>query len=473
MLYSKKHKKYLGAVIALSMLLINSVVLAGSFPDVLDSHKNINAVEFLKKNSLVTGYPDGTFKPDSTINRAEALKIIFLARKGLYGEESINIKKIGFPDVKTSDWFYDFVVKAYSLDIVKGYQDGSFKPANEITAAESVKMITLGLDKGFSEPSVTIKPFTDVDLSSWAAVYLDYARTKQFIEANNDGSFNPDRKMTRAEFAEIVYRVFYTGQNKLDKFPISMNWNYCQTEGLGYKIKQPAGWMKLASDDQLILWRKDYAHGQVSFARVYPNSAVAVVAVDKNPQKLSLTDYLNQIEYGNDANKQEMTLNGLPYASVFLEQSGLQDSYFQMPNGQILVVYAQIGDGDLKRQMIEEIRYMIGSLRPFESGDQNLEECFGTEFSGGVSTGDNSQNGNNTTEIDLLKSEILKLVMVNGALEQALGKIDDEVLFDTDTIGIGTGPVDYYYSAKLGITLKADRNANIILASRSSKTSAF
>ncbi|MCC7431995.1 S-layer homology domain-containing protein [Candidatus Peregrinibacteria bacterium] len=450
----------------------SQIVYAGSFPDVLDSNVHLKAIEFLKQNSLVGGYPDGTFKPDNTINRAEALKIIFLARKNLYGEENIELKKITFPDVKISDWFYDYVVKAFSLEVVKGYEDGKFKPANEITAAESVKMIILGLDKNYQTANISIKPFTDVDLSSWAATYLDYARIKQFVEAEGDGSYKPDRQMTRAEFAEVVYRVFYTSQNKLDKYPISMNWNYCRAESLGYKVKQPTGWQIMASADQLILWRRDFANGQVSFARVYPNSAVAVVAVDRNNQKLNLEEYLNQIEYGSDANKQVMTLNGMPYASVFLEQSGLQDSYFQMPNGNILVIYAQIGDGELKRQMTEEIRYMLGSLRQSESTDSNLPDCFAGS-GGTVNSPTVSNNAAVPSDLDKIKEEILKLVLINGAAEQALGKLEDEILFDTDTIGIGTGPVDYYYTAKLDLTLKIDRNSATVLASKAGKTSAF
>jgi hypothetical protein len=74
---------------------------------------------------------------------------------------------------------------------------------------------------------------------------------------------------------------------------------------------------------------------------------------------------------------------------------------------------------------------------------------------------------------DLITAEILKLVLVDGKSDQVLTMMDDEILMETDSIGIGTGPVDYYYSAKLDLTVKVDRNAATVLATKKGKTTAF
>lgn len=439
------------------------------FPDIDAANEHAVAIEFLKNKGIITGYPDGTFQPDKTINRAEALKLLFLSRNVLNISDPALIEKISFPDVQVSDWFYDYVQKAASSEIVKGYSDGTFKPANDITAAESLKIMEIGLILGFQTPTVSVAPYSDVALDSWYAPYLDYAKTKQLIEGGGDGSFDPERKMTRAEFAEAIYRVLYMQSNQLERFPLSLNWPYCNNFELGYKIKHPFGWEVIAADDQMIFWKKDEANGQVSFARVYPNSAVAVIAVDTNKAKLSLDKYMDLIEYGSGSSKQVITLNGLPYASVQIEQSGLQDSYFQMPNGQIVIIYAQIGDGPANGELKEAIRYIIGSVRESKAADEGVN-CLVQKIGG---TDKVSSGSSSITPEEALIEEILKLVLVDGKAGQALDKLNDELLFHTDSLGIGTGPVDYYFTAKLNITIKIDRDSATILATKSGKTSAF
>jgi hypothetical protein len=218
----------------------------------------------------------------------------------------------------------------------------------------------------------------------------------------------------------------------------------------------------------MIFWRKDQANGQVSFARVYPNSAAAVVAIDENSAKLSLEKYLALIDYGDGSSKVLGTMNGLPYASVQIDKSGLQDSYFQLANGKIVAIYAQTGDGILSAQLKEEILNIIGSVKESNSADINEQSCLVVDAETKAGNA-----GNTISTKDQLISELMKLVLVNGKAEQALGKLNDEIIIETDSIGIGTGPVDYYYSASVNLSLKIDRNSATVLASKTGKTSAF
>lgn len=464
---TRKNKLLAGIFTTFFSLSCGSFAFAGSvFPDIADHSEHSVAVEYLKLNNIIAGYPDGSFKPDKTINRAEALKIAFLARKLLRGDESISLQKISFPDVKSSDWYYPYVQKAFSLNIVQGYADGYFKPANEITAAESLKIIEKTLVSNFNEPAVSTSPYSDVSTSAWYATYVEYAKSKQLIEGRSDNSYMPERKMSRVEFAEAIFRTVYVEQNKLDKYPLSAGWNSCNNYNSGYKIKYPFTWEKLPAGDQMIFWKKDAPNGQVSFARVYPNSAVIVVARDENSQKLTLEKYLSTLEYGQNSNKQVITLNNMPYASIYIEQTGLQDSYFQMPDGSIVIVYAQVGDGSLSTQLKEEIRYMIGSVRSSSGPENGTENC----LSQNTTVNNSPSNSGDSSD---LKGQVLKMVLINGKATDALNLLTDEQLFETDSIGIGTGPVDYYFSAAINLTLKIDRNAATILASKDGKTNAF
>lgn len=453
---------------------VTYVLAAAPFPDVAEDSPQSGAISYLKNNAIVTGYADGTFKPENGINRAEALKLVFLVRKALNLPPAAQRLTISFPDVKESDWFYQYVEEAYSLGIVQGYNDGYFRPANQITSAESLKMIYSGLIPDLQLPAVTEPPFVGVNAGEWYAPYLLYGKSRLLVDALDDGSFRADGKMSRAEFAEAIYRAMYMLQNGLEVYPLSTNWRYCHQADLGYKIKRPTGWKAFGAGNQLIFWQQDEGNGQISFARLYPNSAVVIVAVDENHSRLSLRSYLEQIEYGASASRQFLTLNDLPYASITLEQNGLQDSYFELPDGRILAVYAQTGDGPLNYQLREQIRYIIGSVRGSSSPAAGEDNCLASSFSdsyGSLPAGSNGALA--ISDSDRLKAEILQLVLVKGSASQALDQLNDELLFETDSIGIGTGPVDYYFSAMLNLTLKIDRNSQTILASKSGQTSAF
>ena len=96
---------------------------------------------------IVGGYTDGTFKPGNYINRAEALKILLKGSKieDLDGSEKFlgteSDWNNSFTDVSESDWFYEYVMKAYTGGIVSGYSSTLFAPGNNITRAETCKIV--------------------------------------------------------------------------------------------------------------------------------------------------------------------------------------------------------------------------------------------------------------------------------------------------------------------------------------------
>jgi hypothetical protein len=111
---------------------------------------------------------------------------------------------------------------------------------------------------------------------------------------------------------------------------------------------------------------------------------------------------------------------------------------------------------------------IIGSVKESNSADINEQSCLVVDAETKAGNA-----GNTISTKDQLISELMKLVLVNGKAEQALGKLNDEIIIETDSIGIGTGPVDYYYSASVNLSLKIDRNSATVLASKTGKTSAF
>jgi len=95
-------------------------------------------VTYLSDAGVIEGYGDGIFGPANNINRAEALKMMLIAK----ALQDSNIADIinPFSDVSTDQWFYNYVMVGYKLSIVQGYEDGTFGPAKNVTRAEFTKI---------------------------------------------------------------------------------------------------------------------------------------------------------------------------------------------------------------------------------------------------------------------------------------------------------------------------------------------
>ncbi len=88
---------------------------------------------------IVEGYPDGTFRPDAPVNRAEALKILFLASSlQAFDDQDYSGR---FSDVADADWFASYVNDAVGYAFIEGYPNGTFRPAQAITRAEAGKIV--------------------------------------------------------------------------------------------------------------------------------------------------------------------------------------------------------------------------------------------------------------------------------------------------------------------------------------------
>lgn len=174
------------------------------FTDVSLGNKNYVAIKYLKDNSLVDGYEDGSFKPLEAINRVEALKILL---KAISGPTKKNSDKFSFPDVKISDWFYPYVEDAWHNYLIKGYPDGLFHPEKTINRAESLK-IALQQEGKKVPTGVSSPPYADVPIDSWYAPYAQISKERTlFLESRKNGGLNADTSMDRGEFANLIYRI--------------------------------------------------------------------------------------------------------------------------------------------------------------------------------------------------------------------------------------------------------------------------
>ena len=156
--------------------------------------------------AYIVGYEDGTFKPENNMTRAEAAAIFarnIAERKG----ENISSGKSSFTDVNSKLWCNNSIAYLEKYNIISGYNDGTFRPEEQITRAEFVTMCMRFYDM-FEDITVSDKNiFNDVPKSHWASCYIYNAIAMKWIEGYADGTFKPDSNITRAEVVAIVNRV--------------------------------------------------------------------------------------------------------------------------------------------------------------------------------------------------------------------------------------------------------------------------
>lgn len=182
-LYPMYMKRLLSALLSIALLGSTAPSLSfaqessenndSPFTDVYPDHEYVDDIEYLKENNIVQGYEvEGTtenqFRADYQLNRAELTKIMIEAQFSqeeigscIQDKELKDWEEVYFPDVLIDDWFAQYVCVAVENDILDGYPDGTFKPAEAVNFAEAAKIIanSLGLNSEDITEEVWFKPF--------------------------------------------------------------------------------------------------------------------------------------------------------------------------------------------------------------------------------------------------------------------------------------------------------------------------
>lgn len=206
-------KNYMKKTIFIAALVfagIFSPQAQAEFSDVSATHKNFVAIKHLSDTSIIKGYEDGSFKPDKVVNRVEALKII-LSSSNIIAE--VKEESTGFSDVDLEQWFASYVMEAKRRGIVKGNPDGSFQPGREVKRVEFIKMM-LETNRFKKEKWENQQLFADVPSDAWYTPYMNYVGKAGILAPTNNQLF-PEKALTRAEVAEIMYlmKLIMNGSN--------------------------------------------------------------------------------------------------------------------------------------------------------------------------------------------------------------------------------------------------------------------
>lgn len=165
----------------------------------------------------VVGYSDGLVHPERNITRAEVASIFFRLLQDDVREKNLTDQN-PFNDVFTDDWFNVAVSTMYDMDIVYGRDNNNFDPNAYITRAEFAAIAARFDSEGYSGENL----FTDID-GHWAANQINRAAEKGWISGYPDGTFGPDRYITRAEAVTMINRVLNRLPESADALHEDMN----------------------------------------------------------------------------------------------------------------------------------------------------------------------------------------------------------------------------------------------------------
>ncbi|MEO4054149.1 S-layer homology domain-containing protein [Solibacillus sp. CAU 1738] len=169
------------------------------FTDISAKHNYKNEVRYLVENGLISGYGDGSFKPEQALTRAHAAVLLSRALK-------LNTKEVsnpGFSDVSTSHPYYKEIAAIVGAGIMNGTGDGKFDPNAKLTRAQMAKILVVAYDlKG-----TTDSKFKDVSPKHWSYDYVHTLAANGITTGYEDNTFKPGVEVSRVHFSLFLYRT--------------------------------------------------------------------------------------------------------------------------------------------------------------------------------------------------------------------------------------------------------------------------
>lgn len=168
------------------------------FSDLKEGAWYTEPIQYLVENNVVSGYPDGTFKPAHSITREEVVTLLGRSL-GLDG----TLRASGFSDVDSKSFGSGFIASSQENSLITGYPDGTFKPKASITRGD----VALIIYRAFDYPVSKQESFTDVDADKYYYEAINSLKDMNIADGYEDGTFKPYQSISRAEFSVLLARA--------------------------------------------------------------------------------------------------------------------------------------------------------------------------------------------------------------------------------------------------------------------------
>ena len=202
-------KKLLMGLVAIAL----SVVSANAFPDVSDNHWAAPQIKLLSEQGVIVGYPDGTFKPDDNVTRAEFAS---MAIKALGQEHTKVVQPVDFTDIHPGYWAYDAIQKALYFDLVSAPKGAElFRPDDSVSRAESLSVAVNALttEQISVQKAKEVLEMAYVDANTVPEWFIIPAGKAEIlgmmvvVPSADKAKIEAERPATRAEVAAILFNM--------------------------------------------------------------------------------------------------------------------------------------------------------------------------------------------------------------------------------------------------------------------------
>lgn len=188
----KVYRRLIALIISITLCITMIPLQVFAMSNDTQHHWAADVIEEWLSKGMASGYPDGSFRPDNSITRAEFMVLVNNAF-GFYEEASI-----GFLDVLPKDWYYSTIKKAMAVGYISGYQDGTIRPNKPITRQEAA--VIIARIKKLEKNSMAASSLVDLsDTADWSIDYVGAVISAGYMGVYLDGSFKPTSPLKRGE----------------------------------------------------------------------------------------------------------------------------------------------------------------------------------------------------------------------------------------------------------------------------------
>ena len=166
------------------------------FKDVSKSHPNYQAIQYMQDKGFISGYPDGTFRPQEMISRKHVAKLLDQALKLPQANTSVM-----YYDVPKNHPYYGAIMKLTAAGIFSGDQDGYFNPDAPVTRIQMAKVLDIAFDLYMTRQNA----FYDVYIEHWGYTHANALKASGVASGYPTGEFMPNESVTRAHYAQFLY----------------------------------------------------------------------------------------------------------------------------------------------------------------------------------------------------------------------------------------------------------------------------
>jgi hypothetical protein len=204
-------KKILNMLFVLLAFVIMNNPANAFYTDMDESHWAYQSIKFLTEVGVVVGYPDGTYKPDIPVTRAEFAS---MAIKALGQENATVTQEVDFDDVTQDFWAYNIIQKAVYFDLIPNSKGESFRPFDSVTRAEAINIavnaLTTNQISQQKADDIVAKSYEDyTQMPAWFLMAAAKAHILDLVVVmpGHEGKMEANRPANRAEVAQILYKM--------------------------------------------------------------------------------------------------------------------------------------------------------------------------------------------------------------------------------------------------------------------------